>query len=270
MCWPADISAECAHQLALAVWSGFWNMPDLEGMLAVGMTAFLIGGVVKGAIGVGLPMLAVPMMSLVMPAPQAMALVAVPVMGSNLWQAWNVGQWRDNLRRFWPLSLAQMGATFMTVRMTLELDARYLNRMLAAVLVLAVLLMAFKPQFEVSARREHWVSAWVGFFSGMLGAVSSLTGPIIITYLMALRLNRAQFIGGISIIYLFGSVPLYTAMFYYDRLGWGQVGLSLLALLPMAAGLYMGQFLGQRISEKAFRRFLFAFLLTMAGLLVWR
>jgi hypothetical protein len=37
-----------------------------------------------------LPMLAVPMMSLVMPAPQAMALVAVPVMGSNLWQVWTV------------------------------------------------------------------------------------------------------------------------------------------------------------------------------------
>lgn len=238
-------------------------------MLAVGLAAFVIGGVVKGAIGVGLPMLAVPMMSLVMPAPQAMALVAVPVMGSNLWQAWNVGQWRHNLRRFWPLSLAQMGATFLTVRMTLELDARHLNRMLAAVLVLAVLLMAFKPQFEVSARRERWASALVGFLSGMLGAVSSLTGPIIITYLMALRLDRAQFIGGISIIYLFGSLPLYAAMFFYDRMGWGQVGLSLAALLPMAAGLYMGQFLGQRISEPAFRRFLFAFLLTMSVLLVW-
>ena len=239
-------------------------------MLGVGLSSFLIGGVVKGAIGVGLPMLAVPMMSLVMPAPQAMALVAVPVMSSNLWQAWSVGQWRDNLRRFWPLSMAQMFATILTVRMTLELDARYLNRMLAAVLVLAVLLMAFKPQFEVSARRERWASALVGAFSGMLGAVSSLTGPIIITYLMALRLSREQFIGGISIVYLFGSVPLYGAMFYYGRMGWGEISLSLAALLPMALGLYLGQFLGQRISEKSFRRFLFAFLLTMSVLLVLR
>ena len=37
-------------------------------MLTVGLLSFMVGGVVKGAIGVGLPMLAVPMMSTVEPA----------------------------------------------------------------------------------------------------------------------------------------------------------------------------------------------------------
>jgi uncharacterized membrane protein YfcA len=168
------------------------------------------------------------------------------------------------------LSLAQFFATILTVRMTLELDVRHLNRMLAGVLVLAVVLMAFKPQFDVSPRRERWVSACVGMFSGMLGAVSSLTGPIIITYMMALRLSREQFIGGISIVYFFGSLPLYSAMFYYDRMGLVEVGFSLLALLPMAVGLYLGRFLGQYISEKVFRQVLFGYLLSMSALLVWR
>ena len=259
-----------AFTSAAALWDSWLSTPGLALMLTVGVLSFCVGGVVKGAIGVGLPMLAVPMMSLVMPAPQAMALVAVPVMGSNLWQVWTVGQWRQNLRRFWPLSLAQLFATILTVRMTLELDVRLLNRMLAGVLVLAVVLMAFKPQFDVSPRRERWVSACVGMFSGMLGAVSSLTGPIIITYMMALRLSREQFMGGISIVYFFGSLPLYSAMFYYDRMGLGEVGFSFLALLPMALGLYLGRFLGQYISEKAFRQVLFAYLLSMAALLVWR
>ena len=43
-----------------------------------------------------------------------------------------------------------------------------------------------------------------------------------------------------------------------------------LALLPMAAGLYLGRFLGRYISEKAFRQVLFAYLLSMSALLVWR
>ena len=137
---------------AAALWDSWLSTPGMAQMLTVGLLSFLVGGVVKGAIGVGLPMLAVPMMSLVMPAPQAMALVAVPVMGSNLWQVWTVGQWRQNLRRFWPLSLAQLFATVLTVRMTLELDVRHLNRMLAGVLVLAVVLMAFKPQSWACAR----------------------------------------------------------------------------------------------------------------------
>ena len=85
---------------AAALWDHWLSTPGLALMLSVGVLSFCVGGVVKGAIGVGLPMLAVPMMSLVMPAPQAMALVAVPVMGSNLGQVWTVGQWRQNLRRF--------------------------------------------------------------------------------------------------------------------------------------------------------------------------
>ena len=168
------------------------------------------------------------------------------------------------------MSLAQLFATVLTVRMTLELDVRHLNRMLAGVLVLAVVLMAFKPQFDVSPRRERWVSAVVGMCSGMLGAVSSLTGPIIITYMMALRLSREQFIGGISIVYLFGSLPLYSAMFYYDRMGWGEIGFSLAALVPMAVGLTLGRMLGKYIGEQAFRRVLFGYLLTMSVLLVLR
>jgi uncharacterized membrane protein YfcA len=88
--------------------------------------------------------------------------------------------------------------------------------------------------------------------------------------MMALRLSREQFIGGISIVYLFGSLPLYGAMFYYDRMGVGEVGLSMLALLPMALGLFLGRIVGRYISEKAFRQVLFAYLLTMSALLVWR
>jgi len=73
---------------AVALWDNWLSTPGLALMLTVGVLSFCVGGVVKGAIGVGLPMLAVPMMSLVMPTPQAMALVAVPVVGSNLWQVW--------------------------------------------------------------------------------------------------------------------------------------------------------------------------------------
>jgi uncharacterized membrane protein YfcA len=200
-------------------------------------------------------MLAVPMMSLVMPAPQAMALVAVPVMGSNLWQVWAVGQWRQNLRRFWPLSLAQFFATILTVRMTLELDVRHLNRMLAGVLVLAVVLMAFKPQFDVSPRRERWVSACVGMFSGMLGAVSSLTGPIIITYMMALRLSREQFIGGISIVYFLALCLCTAPCFITTAWAWGKWAFRCWLCCPWPWACTWGDFWESTSAKKRFAKF---------------
>lgn len=238
-------------------------------MLACGV-AFLMGGIVKGTLGVGLPLLAVPLMSLLIPSPQAIALVAVPVLASNAWQAVEGGMLRASLGRFWPLMVAQFFATVATVRLTLALSVRELNMMLAASVIIAVVLMALRPTFHVAAGRERLISALVGLVSGLMGGVSSLTGPVIITYLMALRLNRDQFVGCISIIYLGSAIPLYGAMLFYGRLNSVDLGLSTLALLPMATGLALGKRLRQSLPEATFRRLLFIFLIAVACLLATR
>ena len=63
--------------------------------------AILFGGLVKGTLGVGLPLFAVPIMSLMIGSKQATALVSMPVLVSNIWQAWQEGNWKASLKRFW-------------------------------------------------------------------------------------------------------------------------------------------------------------------------
>ena len=52
-----------------------------------------------------------------------------------------------------------------------------------------------------------------------LQAPDALTGPVVITYLTSLRLTREQFVGTVSVIYLFGMAPLYLALAWAGRLG---------------------------------------------------
>jgi uncharacterized membrane protein YfcA len=232
--------------------------------------AFVCGGTVKGALGVGLPLVVVPLLSLALPTPRAIAMVAIPVIASNLWQAWDTGVARASLRRFFPLLACLLIGTLLTVSWTLSLPLRWLNIMLAVMLVIAVLLMAFKPQINVSPEREKLSSAVVGAVSGFMGGISSLTGPVIICYLMALRLSREEFVGTISVIYLFGAVPLYASMAVYGHLGLTELMLSTVALLPMAAGMAIGKRLRGRLSEVVFQRVLFTFLCLIAVALVVR
>lgn len=243
-------------------------IPDLPWLLF--LTALLAGGLVKGALGVGLPLVAVPLLSLGMPPHVAIALLVVPVLASNLWQALEGGRLLPSLQRFGGLIAAQFLATVLTVRMTLALSASQLNALLAGAVLLAVALMAWKPTLQISARRERVVGVGVGLLSGLLGGVSSLTGPIIITYLMALQLRRDAFVGSISIIYLSGALPLYGAMLLFGRLGVGELTGSLLALLPMAAGLLAGKALRQRLDDNRFRRVLLVFLVVLALLLLFK
>ena len=61
---------------------------DFVLVVVVCSAAILFGGLIKGTLGVGLPLFAVPVMSLFISSTQAIALVSVPVLVSNIWQVW--------------------------------------------------------------------------------------------------------------------------------------------------------------------------------------
>ena len=100
--------------------------------------AILFGGIVKGTLGVGLPLFAVPIMSLMIGSTQAIALVAVPVLVSNIWQAWQEASWKASLKRFWPLMLTQAIMTVIAVHWTLSFSVKQLNMLVAFAVILAV------------------------------------------------------------------------------------------------------------------------------------
>ncbi|MGQ2923223.1 MAG: TSUP family transporter [Hydrogenophaga sp.] len=230
--------------------------------------AFVLGGTVKGALGVGLPLVTVPLLSLWLPIPQAIGLMVMPVLLSNLIQSREGAGLRRNVRRFAGMILSQFVMTVLVVKMTLSWSPSQLEFMVALSLLVAVALMAFTPNFEIGPRREAVASVAVGAASGVLGGISSLTGPLVISYLMALKLERDAFIGSISVIYLSGAIPLYAAMLYFGRIGMGDVWLSCLALVPMGVGLLMGRALRKRLNEVLFRKILLLLLVMLAVLLL--
>jgi uncharacterized protein len=63
-------------------------MPDLAsfGLLAFAAGVFALGGFVKGVVGLGLPTIAMGLLSLRMAPAQAAALLIVPSLVTNLWQ----------------------------------------------------------------------------------------------------------------------------------------------------------------------------------------
>ena len=232
--------------------------------------AFVAGGTVKGTLGVGLPLITVPILSLAVPVPLAISLVAVPVLASNVWQAYDTGMSIESARRFASLSLALLISTLITVPFTLALPDRALNAMVAATVILAVILMSIRPRTMLSERQERISSPVIGAISGILGGVSSLMGPLIVSYLMALQLKREEFVGGISLIYLAGAIPLYGSFIAYGRLGLGELVLSTAAMVPVAAGLALGKAMRGRLNEAWFRRVLLIFLCAIALALLFR
>jgi hypothetical protein len=243
---------------------------DLMLVIAVCTAAILCGGLIKGTLGVGLPLFAVPVMSLFISSTQAIALVSVPVLVSNIWQVWQEGSLKTSMKRFWPLMLTQAVVTIFSVYWTLSFSVKELNAVLAFALIVAVVLMAFKPSFNIPPQKEPAISALVGVTSGLLGGASSLMGPIVISYMMSLKLSRDEFVGCISVIYLNAAWPLYLAMWHFGRMSLDDVGYSFLAIIPMFLGLQTGRSIRHRLSEETFRKALLGFLMVVAVMLLFR
>jgi uncharacterized protein len=239
-------------------------------VLAAVAASFVLGGVVKGLLGVGLPLVVVPLLALVIPTPKAIALMGIPILVSNVFQTLDGGHARYALRRFAWLLVPMVVMTALTVRLTLGLPVRTLNIFVACALLLAVALMAWNPRLDIDAGGERRWGVAVGTLSGLMGGVSSLMGPLVITYLVALRLDRERFIGSISVIYLLGALPLFGSMALLGVLGLPEAVLSALALGPMFGGMALGKRMRHRVGEQAFRRLLLVFLVIVASLLLIR
>jgi len=55
--------------------------------IVVGLAVFLLAGTVKGLVGLGLPAISIALMSLYLPLPEAIALISLPTIFTNIWQA---------------------------------------------------------------------------------------------------------------------------------------------------------------------------------------
>lgn len=229
--------------------------------LAAITLVLLLGATVKGALGVGMPLVSIPLLSLLVTPPVAIGLLAAPILVSNAMQLREARGHGLVVRRIAWLMAFQYFSLFLTVRWTSTISVVELNQWMALSVLLASCMLIFKPKFKIDPAYEPPLNVLVGLMAGFMGGVSALTGPVVIAYLVALRMGREEFIGTISAVYLLSAAPMYVLMLIYGRFGWNEILLSVLALVPMFFGLAVGRRLRQYLNENAFRYLLLIFLL---------
>ena len=231
-------------------------------LLALGLVA---GGVTKGFAGSGLPTVSVATMAIVIDVPTAVALMPIPLLVANARQAFRGGYMRDAMRRFWPMLVCLPFGTVLGVKVLTGIDARTVSGLVGAILVAFALLSQARFEWRVSARRDRQLQPFVGLGAGVIGGISSIFAPLIVMHLMSLRLPKDEFVGTVGLAYLVGIVPMIVALVAFGRLGQTETLWGAAAVVPVLAGMFLGERLRGRFSETLFRRCLLVLLL-LAGL----
>jgi uncharacterized membrane protein YfcA len=230
-------------------------LPPAE-QLAYVAFAFLIAGLIKGAVGVGLPTVVVGLLSIVMPPAQAAALMVLPAIATNMWQMFSgPALWRL-MRRFAWLNVAIFAGTFSTIGLMTQTGK-------AAGAVLGLVLAAYGVyglagrRFRVSERAERWLSPVVGLLTGMLSGATGVFVVPTMPYVTSLRLSTEELVQAIGIFAFVCPLALVLALMAHGAYRADVAGASFLALLPALAGMYVGQRIRRRLAGETFMRWFF-------------
>lgn len=221
--------------------------PALAGVAA----ACLLGGSAKGALGIGIPLIAVPLTVQILELPAAIALLSVPMFATNVTQAFEGRGTPAALHRLWPLLLTIVVGTLAGVHVLISIDRQVLYAAVGTVLVLLAVWLLCQPRLVLSRSSERWAGPPVGLFAGVLGGISGMFGPPLIAYLIGLGLHPDAFVKHISILFTVATGTLLLAL--GSTLTWMDFAVSAGALIPIQIGVMIGRWLRGYCPPAVFR-----------------
>ena len=123
-------------------------------IIAAVACSLILAGLLKGIIGVGMPVVALPLLSLFIDIKSAVMLLSMPLIFSNLPQALEGGKTGQCLMQLMPVILGMIPGLFVGVRVLLALDANVADIIAGLVLmgVGGITLLAPKLQLRRQQR----------------------------------------------------------------------------------------------------------------------
>lgn len=229
---------------------------------------FLIAGTAKGTLGIGLPTIAISLMSQLLDPRLAVTLTLGPMLVTNLRQVVGAGYFLRTLRRYAPYWITLAVAIVLSATFAQGLSPRMLLVVMGSGVVLFTLaqLLVRPPPLPAWLDRPAQVAA--GALAGLMGGVTAIWGPPVLIYLIAARVDKEEFVRATGTLLILGALPLAVT---YAAQGefWGDRALVSFGLcIPAFLGFVLGERFRARLDPARFHKaVLFLFLILGANIL---
>ncbi|MBM3647281.1 MAG: sulfite exporter TauE/SafE family protein [Alphaproteobacteria bacterium] len=216
--------------------------------------AFIVAGIAKGAIGMGLPPIALAVMSFAVPLEAALAIMVVPTMATNVWQAIYGGGFRRLLVRFRTMAAASVAALMFVAIAFDQLGSQQAMAWVGVILVVyaGLALTAWRP--AVSRATERWANPLVGLASGAVAGITGVAAVPFLPYMQSLDIDRHDLVQALGVMFLFIMGALTAALALQGAFTPVSLAGGIGALAPTFLGVWLGQRARRAVSAETFRR----------------
>jgi len=237
--------------------------------VGIAVAAIAVGSLLKSITGMGVPVVAIPVISLVVGVEEAVIVVALPNLLLNLVLAWRERSHLDATRDLPMLGFTGVvGAVLGTLLLVAVPDEPLVVLLAVAVLgYVATFVLGVEPTMkpETASRWAPGVGLSAGFMQGAVG----ISGPLIGTWIHSYRLGRASYILSVTTLFsLAGAAQLAVLLGGSELAGlWTP---TLLACVPALATVPVGARLRGRMTSHTFDGLIVGVLALAAVVLVVR
>lgn len=230
------------------------NVFDLSpmGWAVVALCAFLAGVSKTGLPGLGI--LHVPLMAMVLPARQSTGILLGMLILGDLFAATYYRR-----RAEWSYVIRPLPAAFAGIMAGWLAMGHITNEQLGPIIGVIVLVMLGLNYWRTRVAGENapiptqwWFAAALGFIAGFTTMLANAAGPIMVIYLLAMRLPKLEFVGTSAWFFF---IVNWLKVPFSVRLGlitWPSIQLDLMMLPMIVLGALAGILFLRRIPQKAF------------------
>lgn len=227
--------------------------PEILNAALAGLT-ILAAGLLKGVLGIGAPLVAVPILATLYDVPTAIAVMTFPLVVGSIAQAWSFRKSEFNRSTLVRLLVGcAVGAVLGTLLLDVVSNA-WLSLALAAFVFAYVVLHFTRPDLAITAQTAGRVAAPVGLAIGVMQGAAGVSTPLSVTFILAQTLARGPYLLATQSMFVTLGVTQILALSAVGIMTFDLVSASLLTVLPMLAGLAIGHTIGDRVSRATFER----------------
>lgn len=242
-------------------------MSDEAGLILLVIAgATFLGAIAKGAVNLGLNLLAVPAMAPLVGVPTAVLTIFIGKALSDFVLVYE-SRAEDALtesRRVLPVLLLGCAGAVGGTALLAHLDREILFVLLGGVILVFVALDYAGRAIAIPPGQERYWAPIAGLVSGVSQGLTGAAGPTIAIYMLSLKLTPREFVFLTSVIFIAINAGQFAGILYLELYTETRLFYAVVALAPILLGTWVGIRLRARLTSLGFRRIILLILTLMA------
>lgn len=216
----------------------------------------MLAAFVHGLLGFGFPLIATPLLVLMMDMRAAIALTLVPTVMINIASIMGESQWRDALKKYGLIPLFTVVGSFLGTQLLFLVNPEPF-RLVLAVMLLAYLLTDYLPKAaEPRFVPKPFFMAVFGFLLGFLAGITNVFSPVLVVFVLYFKVAAGLIVAVFNFSFVTSKLGQIGGFISQQAFTWDTLKLALLMMPPVLMSLWLGIKLRKKLTGDLYLRLL--------------